>query len=220
MTRPGDLCDLGDRYAALGLAAAARAVLVRAHDSAGSKDGAAARRLVELALAGGDPAAARDMAQQLVRREPGAPAHLLLGQAHLLAGAHDPARLAFARALESAGRAPLVRAQAHLGLAAVAAAAGDRSGAGANAMGALSEVIGHLTAPDADIDAAAAAADEAVARAVAAGRGGDVAEAIEAVRVGPGRELLVALALAARQARGDADVADADVEAALERELG
>ena len=178
MSSTDDLCDLGDRYAALGLPAAARGVLRRAHEQAGPKDGAAARRLAELALAAGDAAAAREMANQLVRREPAAAAHVLLGQAQLLAGAHDPARLAFARALEAAGKAPLVRAQAHLGLAAVAAATGDRNGAGANAMGALTELLAHVGAAGADVDAAVPWADEAAASAVAAGRTADLMEAI------------------------------------------
>jgi signal transduction histidine kinase len=205
------------------LAAAARGVLRRAHEVSAGKDGAAARRLTELALAGGDAAMAREMAQQLVKREPGAAAHVLLGRAQLLAGAHDPARLAFARGLEAAGTAHLLRAQAHLGLAAVAASVGDRNGAGANAMGALGEIILHVGAPgasNAEIDAAVAHADEAIVRGVAAGRTADVIEAVEALRPGPGRELLVALTLAARQARGDGDVSDGEIEAALERELG
>ena len=86
MASSAALVELGDRYAALGLTAAARAAFERALAEAGGDDPSAARRLAELALLAGDAVAARAHAQTAVAKKGGPPARLLLGRAQMAAG--------------------------------------------------------------------------------------------------------------------------------------
>ncbi len=215
------LIELGGRYAALGLASAARGALLRAHRAAPEGETDAARRLVELAIATGDGDSARALAEEVVRRERGPAARLLLGRAQLEAGALDAARLSLAGALEAAGGDHRLRGRAHVGLARVAAAQGDRAGAGANAMAALDELLLCAAAGD-PFDDDLPVAEEAIKRAVACDRGDDVIDALarfaEATPDGP-HHVLRAVTRAAQQSRGESNIRDADVEAELVRAL-
>jgi signal transduction histidine kinase len=236
------LVELAERYAALGLSAAARGALLRAMD-ADPRDATAARHLAELALAAGDGAAACRHARDVVARAPSAGARVLLGRAQLAAGEPRSARFSFAAALEAAS-VPLVRGRAHLGLSTVALTEGDRAGAGANAMAALDDVLGHIeermsagVAPASDHRVTPrpdrafpdlAMLDEIFARIVEAGRASDAAARIDETPARPPSgstetppeapiDLLRALLLAARQAYGDSSVGDAEIERALLR---
>src|SRR5688500_18129313 len=121
MTSVASLVELGERYWALGLPAAARSAFARALAAAPAGDATAARRLAEVALAVGDPASARRHAQEVVKREPGPPSRVLLGQAQLAAGETGAARLSFGTVLEAAAATPTLKARAHLGVAQAAA---------------------------------------------------------------------------------------------------
>jgi signal transduction histidine kinase len=235
------LVELAERYAALGLSAAARGALLRALE-ADPRDAMAARHLAELALAAGDGALAARHAKEVVAREPSPAARVLLGRAQLAAGQPTSARFAFTAALEAVS-APLVRARAHLGLAAVALSGGDRAGAGANAMAALDEVIGETVMDRAgrvpagapgQASAAGSSAraqpalpelsmlDELFARIVEAGRASDAAARLDELAGGnPAApvELLRGLLAAARQAHGESSVGDAEIERALLRAI-
>jgi signal transduction histidine kinase len=234
------LVELAERYAAMGLSAAARGALQRAM-AADPGDATAVRDLAELALAAGDGAAACRHARDVVARVPGPGARVLLGRAQLAAGEPQGARFSFAAALEAAP-APLVRARAHLGLAAVALTEGDRAGAGAQAMAGLDEVLNHVQvrtsagaepADDEHSDRARGARpeqafpdlvmlDELFARIVEAGRASDAAARIDETTTrlpDAPTELLRALLLIARQAYGDSSVGDAEIERALLRAI-
>jgi len=222
------LVELGDRYWALGLPAAARSVLMRAHAAAAPGDALAVRRLAELALAVGDAPAARRHAAEVAKREPGAPARVLLGTAQLAAGELAAARMSFAAAIDAAAATPAQRARARLGLASAADADGDAGGAAANAMGALEDLAGAigdtrvpLAARIALVDGECALYEEIVARLVASARAIDAVAAFDAVVAkcpdAPVR-LWSALLTAARIAYGERGVIDGDVEAALAAE--
>lgn len=221
-----NLVELGERYAALGLRAAAGGAFRRAVSERAGRDATALRRLAEIAIAAGNSAAAREFAKAVVEREPGAPARVLLGRAQLASGELDAARLSFTAALEKAAAKPLLRARAHLGLAQVASAQGDRSGAAANAMASVDDVIAFAGAEGrkpADVELELTLAEESISRAVAFGRATDVASAIDAIAARRPEipwDLMRAALLAARQASGDHAVSDGDVETALERALG
>lgn len=235
------LVELAERYAALGLSAAARGALLRALE-AEPRDATPPRHLAELAMAAGNGALAARHAKEVVAREPTPDARVLLGRAQLAAGQPMSARFAFTAALEAVS-VPLVRARAHLGLAAVALSEGDRAGAGANAMAALDEVLGHLNTKRAARMPAGAQGheraaepsplaepelpelsmlDELFARIVGAGRAGDAAVRLDelagespAAAVEPLRALLAG----ARQAHGESGVGDAEIERALLRAI-
>ncbi len=219
------LVELGERYAALGLSAAARSVFLRALAGAPADDSTPARRLAELALAAGDPRAARGFAEDAAAREPGPTARLLLARALLAGGQLDAARFLFQTVLEAAELPPLARARALIGRSAVASAEGDEQGAAATAMAATEEVCGWAAAVDrtpADVDGELPLIDEMAARAAATGRGQDALDRIDeraAVRPAAPWQLLRAAVLAARVAQGDRAASAIDVEAALEREL-
>ena len=222
------LVELGDRYWALGLPAAARSVLLRAHAAAGPTDALPARRLAELALAVGDVAAARRHAAEVARREPGARARVLLGSAQLAAGEIAAARMSFAAAIDAAHATPAQRARARLGLASAADADGDASGAAANAMAALEDLVGALGNPKlplaervALVDGECGLYEEIVARVVASARSADALAAFEALAArtpDAPAGLWIALLTAARLAHGERGVIDADIEAALAAE--
>ena len=230
MTAAATLVELGERYWALGLPAAARSAFARALAASPETDATAARRLAEVALAVGDPLAARRHAAETVRREPGPSARLLLGQALLAAGEIDAARLSFHTALEASTATALFRAKARLGLAAAGAAQGDSAGAAANVMAGLDDLLGALTLAGtaaADLGALAdreiALIEELCAQAAALGRGDDAAAALAAAAVRrPDAPLGLVRAVlgAARQAHGDRAATDAEIEAALAAELG
>nr|MDQ3369430.1 hypothetical protein [Myxococcota bacterium] len=78
------LLELGDRYWALGLPAAARSALGRA--LAESSDAGPALRLTDIALAQGDAQGARTFAAEAAKRAPGPATKILLGRAQLAAG--------------------------------------------------------------------------------------------------------------------------------------
>jgi len=219
------LVDLGDRYWALGLPAAARAVLGRAHDAAAPTDAGPVRRLAELALAVGDVAAARKHAAEAAKRQPGAAARVLLGSAQLAAGELAAARMSFAAAIDAPAATPAARAR--LGLASVAEIQRDGGGAAANVMAALDDLLAAIAAPKVAVAARGELADrecglfeEIIARVVACGRTDDgVAAFTAAAAAAPDAPLRLwhALFLAARIAHGER-VLDSDVDGALAAE--
>jgi signal transduction histidine kinase len=228
MTSVASLVELGERYWALGLPAAARSAFSRALAASPGGDATAARRLAEVALAVGDTAAARRHAAEVARREPGPASRHLLGQAQLAAGEIDAARLSFAAALEAPSATPVIRAQTRIGLAAAASARGDGSGDAANVMAAFDDLLVAVAAPDAAtadlgalVDREIALVEELTAQVAAYGRGDDAAELLEAVaarRADAPLGLVRAALGAARQAHGDRGIGDADIEAALAAE--
>lgn len=225
MTDAASLVELGERYWALGLPAAARSAFARALAAAPAGDASAARRLAEVALATGDPAAARRHAQEVVKREPGPASRVLLGQAQLAAGETGAARMSFVQALDARAVTPLLAARAHLGLAQAAASIGDRDGARANAMAAVEDLIGALTRPGQDAaereaiaDGEVALAEEVFASVVAFGRGDDADAALaDATARAPEAPLGLWRALlgVARLSHGDAGVSEAAIDGAL-----
>src|SRR5439155_14639454 len=131
--------ELGDRYWALGLPAAARSVLVRA--LAATTDATPALRLTDIALAQGDAQAARGFAAEAAKRAPGPASKILLGRAQLAAGELAAARMAFSAALDSPKLKSWDRARAHLELARAADAQSDPQGAAAQAGAAFEAVV-------------------------------------------------------------------------------
>ncbi len=125
------LLELGDRYWALGLPAAAKSALQKA--LAEGNDAAPALKLTDIALAQGDAQAARQFAAEAAKRAPGPAAKILLGRAQLAAGELTAARMSLVTALASPKVGPWERVRAHLELARAAAAQGDAAGAGAQA---------------------------------------------------------------------------------------
>lgn len=172
----GALLELGDRYAALGLTAAARATFERAHEAA-EADPAPAKRLAELALAAGDAEAARGYAQAAAQKG-GAPARMLLARAQLAAGESAAARFSFAQVLETAP-AGLLRVRALAGRAQVALAEDDRPGALATCLGAFDELIAFFEKNPDEIERELALVDEVVALVVALGAGPEAAARIQ-----------------------------------------
>src|SRR5689334_14923660 len=108
------LMELGDRYWALGLPAAAKSALGRA--MAQSDDATPAWRLTEIALSQGDSANARKFATEAAKRAPGPATKILLGRAQVAAGELAAARMTLATALDAPKLAPWDRARAHLEL--------------------------------------------------------------------------------------------------------
>jgi signal transduction histidine kinase len=219
------LLHLGDRYAALGLRAAAQAAYRRAA-ALDPRAVAAPQRLAELALAEGDGRAARRHAEEAHRRAPGPATRLVLARALVAAGELQAARFAFAAVLEAHGVEARLRAAAFLGRAEVAAREGDLQGAGAHVCAALEELCvaraAHTAAPVAPEDLRLV--EEVATRAVALDRAADVrgrlAElAATATRPAALVEVALAAVMAAQQAQGVPGVTDADIEAALERAL-
>src|SRR5689334_10354986 len=129
------LLELGDRYWALGLPAAARSALSRA--LAATDDVAPALRLTDIALAQGDHAAARTYAAEAAKRAPGPSTKILLGRAQLAAGEVSAARMALSAALDAPKLGLWDRARAHLGLSRAADSQGDARGAAAQAAAAF-----------------------------------------------------------------------------------
>ncbi len=225
MSSTAALVELGDRYAALGLATAARAAFERALGSAETDDPVPARRLAELALAAGDAEGARGFAQAAASRRGGAAARLLLGRAQLAAGELAAARFSFAQVLEAAGSGPLLRVRALIGRTQVALAEGDQAGALATCLAAIDGLIGFAEVagrrPE-EVEAELPLYDEAVIVAVATGCGDEIERRIDE-RLAAGSpapcHLLRALVRAHRQAQGEVPPDDAAIERELEQAL-
>lgn len=223
MTSSAALVDLGDRYAALGLTAAARAAFERALAGSDDDDPAAARRLAELALQAGDADAARAHAQTAVARKGGAPARLLLGRAQMAAGELAAARFSFAQVLDAPAAGAITKVRALCGRAQVALAEADRPGAVATCLAALDELDRYAAAPGRrpeELEAELPLAEDALVLAVAAGAGDEIANRLESSPAPPWwSRLLGALALAHGQAQGERPTDEAAVERALEAAL-
>jgi len=227
MTNAASLVELGERYWALGLPAAARGAFTRALARSHERDATAARRLAEVALAVGDAPAARLHAAEVARREPGPSGRSLLGEAQLAAGEVDAARMSFAAAIDAPSASPVLRARARLGLAAAALVQGDGGGAAANVMGALDDLCAALTAPGDAAELAELAdrevglAEEIAAQAAALGRGADARAHLDAAatrRPDAPLALVRAALSAARWAHGEAGVEDAAADEILQAE--
>jgi signal transduction histidine kinase len=199
------LLDLGDRYWALGLPAAARSVLQRA--LAAGDDAAPALRLTDIALAQGDAQAARQFAAEAAKRAPGPATKILLGRAQLAAGELTAARMSLTAALDVPKIAPWDRARAHLELARAADAQGDAAGAGAQAGAAFEAALAALGNP---LDYGLV--EEIAAAVVAHGRAADATSALDAVRERPHAKAVAAALFAARHAGGDAAVTDTMID--------
>ena len=219
------LVELGDRYWALGLPAAARGVLARAHALAAPTEAGPARRLAELSLAVGDVAAARKHATEAAKRQPGAAGRVLLGTAQLAAGELAAARMSFAQAIDAPAVTAAQRARARLGLASVAELGRDSAGASANVMAAHDDLLGSLTAPTVPLAARVEVVErdctlyeEVVARVVTCGGSADAEAAFAAAPEDAPIRLWRALLLAARIAHGERGLIDGDVDAALAAE--
>ena len=211
MANASALLELGDRYWALGLPAAARSVLVRA--LAVTDDAAPALRLTELALAQGDAAGARKYAGEAAKRAPGPSTKILLGRAQLASGEIAAARMSFGAALDAPKITAWDRARAHLELSRAAAAQSDPTGAAAQAAAGFEAA---LTAAVAGAGAESLPMLEELATAVVAhGRTSDAAASIEIAKDGAGRRMCAAALLSARHAAGDMSVTDAAIDAEL-----
>jgi signal transduction histidine kinase len=208
------LVELGDRYWALGLPAAARSVLVRA--LAATDDAAPALRLTDIALALGDAASARTYATEAARRAPGPATKIVLGRAQLLAGELAAARMSLSAALDSPRLAAWDRARAHLELARLAEAQSDAQGAAAQAAAAFEAAITAAQKGESDFGLL----EEIAVVVVAHGRASDAGDSLETVRGTPGSHACSAALLAARHAAGHANVTDTMVDDELAAAAG
>lgn len=214
------LLELGDRYVALGLSAAARGTFLQALEASDASDPSAARRLAELSLASGDGKSARTYAKEVVKRAPSPAARILLGRAQLAAGEFSAATFSFATALGSAKITSLLRARAHLGRSISAAAEGDVNGAVANVMAGIDafyEFASNKGLSVAEVDAELPLLDELYSYAVSGGRSQDTAERIDELheqRPTAPTSLFHGLLSSVRQSHGE-DIADKAIERAL-----
>jgi signal transduction histidine kinase len=200
------LLELGDRYWALGLPAAAKSALQRA--LAATDDAAPALRLTTIALAQGDAASARVFATEAGKRAPGPATKILLGRAQLAAGEIAAARMSLSIALDAPKLTPWERARAHLELSRAADTQGDKQGAAAQAAAAFEAAITAAQKDASDL----ATLEEIAAAVVSHGRGADAMATLDTVRGTPGSHLCAALLLAARQAANDAGVTDTMID--------
>ena len=206
------LIELGDRYWALGLPAAAKSALGRA--LAASEDAVPALRLTDIALAVGDVAGARGYAAEAARRAPGPATKILLGRAQLAAGEIAAARMSLAAALDSPKLGAWDRVRAHLVLARCADAQNDARGAAAQAGAAFEAALAAATAGATSVEALSLL-EEVATVAVAHGRGADAVQSIAEAKDGEGRRMCTIALLAARHAAGESDVTDAMIDAEL-----
>jgi signal transduction histidine kinase len=202
----GTLLELGDRYWALGLPAAAKSALVRA--LAQTEDVAPALRLTDVALAQGDTRAARKYAAEAARRAPGPATKILLGRAQLAAGELAAARMSLLAALDSPKLVPWDRVRAHLELARAADAHGDAPGVAAQAAAAFETMLRAASQLPPDLNLI----EEVAAAVVAHGRAADAQGIVDAARGQTGAAVCAAALLSARQAAGDASVTDRAIE--------
>ena len=200
------LLELGDRYWALGLPAAAKSALIRA--LARGDDVAPALRLTDVALAQGDIAAARKYAAEAVKRAPGPATRILLGRAQLAAGELAAARMSLLAALDSPRLTPWDRVRAHLELARAADAHGDAPGVAAHAAAAFETMLSAAAEAPSDLTLI----EEVAAAVVAHGRAADAQAIVDAARGKSGAGICAAALLAARQAAGDTAVSDAAID--------
>jgi signal transduction histidine kinase len=198
--------ELGDRYWALGLPAAARSALTRA--LATTDAATPALRLTDIALAQGDAAAARTFATEAARRAPGPATKIVLGRAQLLAGELAAARMSLSAALDAPRLTPWDRARAHLELARIADAQSDAAGAAAQAAAAFEAVItaAQKSTPELGL------VEEIAAAVVAHGRAADATASLDTVRGTPGSHTCAAALLSARHAAGDVAVTDVMID--------
>jgi signal transduction histidine kinase len=200
------LLDLGDRYWALGLPAAARSALVRA--LAQTDDVTPALRLTDVALAQGDVQAARKYAAEAAKRAPGPATKILLGRAQLAAGELAAARMSLLAALDSPKLTAWDRVRAHLELARAADAHGDAPGVAAQAAAAFETMLGAASALPPDVNLI----EEVAATVVAHGRAADAQAIVDAARDRAGAGICAAALLSARQAAGDSTVTDRAID--------
>jgi signal transduction histidine kinase len=200
------LVELGDRYWALGLPAAAKSALMRA--LAHTDDATPALRLADIALAQGDAQGARLYAAEAAKRAPGPATRILLGRAQLAAGELAAARMSLSVALDAPKCGPWERARAHLELARAAEAQRDMAGASAQAGAAFDAVLTAAQKPPLDF----ATIEEIAATVVAHGRAADATTSLETVRGMPGAAACAAALYAARQTAGDAAVTDTMID--------
>ena len=203
------LLELGDRYWALGLPAAAKSALQRA--LAATDDVTPALRLTTIALAQGDASAARTFAAEAAKRAPGPDTKILLGRAQLAAGELAAARMSLSGALDSAKLKPWDRARAHLELSRAADAQSDAQGAAAQAGAAFEAVITAAQKGPPDL----AIVEEVAASVVAHGRAADAMQTLDTVRGTPGSQVCLAMLLSARHAASDSAVTDTMIDDAL-----
>ncbi|MFT3699372.1 MAG: ATP-binding protein [Kofleriaceae bacterium] len=211
------LIELGDRYWALGLPAAAKSALARA--LANDTDATPALRLADIALAQGDAQAARTYAAEAAKRSPGPSTRILLGRAQLAAGELGAARMSLSVALDAPKITQWERARAHLELARAAEAQRDASGAAALAGAAFEAVLTAAQKPPLEF----AVIEEIAAAVVAHGRADDATQSLETVRGLPGAAACAAALYAARQSAGDNAVTDTMIDdelAAAETDAG
>jgi len=200
------LLELGDRYWALGLPAAAKSALQRA--LAVSDDVAPALRLCDIALAQGDSAGARTYAVEANKRAPGPATKILMGRAQLASGEISAARMALGSALDLPKIRPWERARAHLELSRAAEAQSDKQGAAAQAGAAFEAAVTAAQKEAAELGVL----EEIAAAVVANGRGEDAQTSMETVRGLPGSHLCMAALLSARQSAGEPGVTDTMVD--------
>ncbi|MDB4958058.1 MAG: histidine kinase [Myxococcales bacterium] len=199
------LIELGDRYWALGLPAAAKSVLSRALEATG--EATPALRLSEIALAQGDARNARAYAAEAAKREPGPATKIVLGRAQLAAGELAAARMSLLAALDAPKLTLWDRARAHLELSRAAHAQAD-PGAGPHASAAFESALVATQQQPGEVDLL----DEIAAAVVAHGRGPDASTSLDEVRGKPNVSLCAAALLAARLAAGDPGVTEVMVE--------
>ena len=200
------LLDLGDRYWALGLPAAAKSALARA--LAVMPDAAPALRLADIALAQGDAAGARAYAAEAAKRAPGPGTKILLGRAQLAAGELAAARMSLTTALDAPKLAAWDRARAHLELARACGAQSDHAGAAAQAGAAFDAALAATASDGLDLGLV----EEIAAAVVAHGRASDASETLDA----RGKHAATSAALlAARAASGDPAVTETMIDDAL-----
>lgn len=205
------LRDLGERYWALGLPAAANSALARALEvEAGPW---AAVRLTEIAMAQGEAAAAKRFAAIAVERAPSPQTRLLLGAALLASGELTGARRAFLAVLDARGVSAVERARAHLGLSRAAAAVGDVSGASAQAGAALEALAPQ---PPETLAGELTLVEELAALLVAHGRGEEAQAALPVASGQSPGPLGIALLMA--RAAGEPSISEAAIDAALAAE--
>ena len=202
----GTLLELGDRYWALGLPAAAKSALVRA--LAQTDDVTPALRLTDVALAQGDVQAARKYAAEAARRAPGPATKILLGRAQLAAGELAAARMSLLAALDAPKLTLWDRVRAHLELARAADAHGDAPGVAAQAAAAFEVMLKAASQLPPDLNLI----EEVAAAVVAHGRSADAQEIVDGARDQSGAGICAAALLSARQAAGDTGVTDRAID--------
>jgi signal transduction histidine kinase len=203
------LLELGDRYWALGLPAAAKSALIRA--LAQTDEVTPALRLTDVALAQGDVQAARRYAAEAAKRAPGPATKILLGRAQLAAGELAAARMSLLAALDSPRLTPWDRVRAHLELARAADAHGDAPAVAAHAATAFEAMLAAASQLPPDLSLI----EEVAAAAVAHGRAADVQAIVDRAREQAGAGICAAALLSARQAAGDTAVTDTAIDQEL-----